>query len=954
MLPALLLLILILLHQVGATNKRDTVDIAGTAVPTAIALLEEAITLYRNGDKREAAGLAERVIEAQPGYAHALNFLGVVRHDLGEPALALVAYERSVALNPEYAGAWSNMGLLLRQVGQVVRSREAFQRSLAIDPNAAIAHNGLGLAIHYLGDPAAAVPHYDRAIELDPNFAEAVYNRGVSLMHTGAVQRAAADYFHALELQPDYVEAMINLASVHHRHGTLEMARSYYEMALGVPDAAVDDRIMVHTNLGVTYVMEYDGEGALAHFGSARALLLLQREVLVGEASTASADQRKNTTERASWKDQKITLSSIDTELRANAAHFSRTRTALCDWELYWPRLFDMFASCDAEMAAGNQASLLPFDTLLLPTPSSSWTLRVARSHSIKWENSQIYTPLALDPVVMLPFSTRMAAASKLVKGGRLRFGYISHDFNDHPTAHMAEGLFVHHDRSRYAVSAYSYGKNDLSVFRARIEDAVESFVEMATLTFIESAQRIRDDQLHVLYDLQCHTRGNRIEIAAVKPAPIIVNYLIYPGPMGAAWIDYLVADAVVAPAERAHQSYLSKLLIMPATYQVNYYPREDYIRISEEGNQHLEGQRENADDDNTFEQQSQLRVQKPKRAAVDPRFEKAEEMDIDDPCMACAVANFVFCNFNKNDKLDPQSFTVWMNILRQVPGSILWMLAPSRAAGNGRAILRNLQREAAARGVAPARIVFAPRRTKRAHLERMRHADLFLDSFVYGAHSTATDALRGGLPVLTVRSENFASRVATSLLLNVGLPEMAVASVEVYERVAVMLARGAMLRGNKGRGLRRMRWISRSGLQRAEISGVLGALARRMTKRREVAKGAQAHPDIPPLGVNVSEQDAGAMLHVSNGGLPLFHIAHYTRAFERGAECMHEVKVARCDIATAAEASCKSNMHIIVGAKGMHTMTVERGWAFIATGGAEKSIFTAFEGAGKIELRTM
>ena len=173
------------------------------------------------------------------------------------------------------------------------------------------------------------------------------------------------------------------------------------------------------------------------------------------------------------------------------------------------------------------------------------------------------------------------------------------------------------------------------------------------------------------------------------------------------------------------------------------------------------------------------------------------------------------------------------MNVLRAVPGSILWLLAPSRAAGNGGAILRNLRREAAARGVAPSRLVFAPRRTKRAHLERMKHADLFLDSFVYGAHSTATDALRGGLPVLTVRGDNFASRVATSLLLNVGLPEMGSASAKVYERVAVALARGAMQRRS---GVRRSLKIRRrdsalSGVRKghAEMSGVLGVLARRL-----------------------------------------------------------------------------------------------------------------------------
>ena len=545
-------------------------------------------------------------------------------------------HERSTAIDPNYAGTWSNLGLLLRQVGEVQASRSAFERSLQLDPKAAAAHNGLGLALHYQGDPVGAIPHYDRALALDPNFAEAMYNRGVSQMHAGAVQAAAQSYFLALELKPDYVEAMINLASVHHRHGSLDMARQYYGMALGVAGASVDDQIMVHTNLGVTYVMDYDGERALAHFGEARALLQLQREVLLGEAravASGSGSTYKNASARATWKHQDVTIASVETELRANTAHFSRTRTAQCDWELYWPRLYEIFAECDAEMMRGKEASLLPFDTLLLPTPSSAWTLRVARSHSVKWEGTDKYAPMALDPA-LLPVST--ASSGDGSRRDRLRIGYVSHDFNDHPTAHMAEGLFEHHDTTRYAVTAYSYGKNDESVFRARIESAVESFVEMAALDFVESAQLIRDDRLHVLFDLQCHTRGNRIEITAVKPAPIIVNFLIYPGPMGAAWIDYLVADAVVTPVEHARHSYLSKLLLMPVTYQVNYYPREDYVRIG-------------ADDRINGDQQKQ--APSPKRAAVDPRFEDAIDIDEDDPCLPCRTASFVFCNFNKNDK---------------------------------------------------------------------------------------------------------------------------------------------------------------------------------------------------------------------------------------------------------------------------------------------------------------
>ena len=417
---------------------------------------------------------------------------------------------------------------------------------------------------------------------------------------------------------------------------------------------------------------------------------------------------------------------------------------------------------------------------------------------------------------------------------------------------------------------------------------------------------------------------------------------------MGAAWIDYLVADAVVTPVEHARHSYLSKLLLMPVTYQVNYYPREDYVRIG-------------ADDRINGDQQKQ--APSPKRAAVDPRFEDAIDIDEDDPCLPCRTASFVFCNFNKNDKLDPESFTVWMNVLRAVPGSILWLLAPSRAAGNGGAILRNLRREAAARGVAPSRLVFAPRRTKRAHLERMKHADLFLDSFVYGAHSTATDALRGGLPVLTVRGDNFASRVATSLLLNVGCRRW---DLPVRRCTSAWRWRWPEVRCKGEAGQTKLEdtatRLALSGVRKghAEMSGVLGVLTTNY-KRFPPSNT----PSLSLRRRSPSESPRRMPRFVACikwGTAAVSHCTTRTRLSAVQSACT------KCElhcVATGRKLEPVPRLVLIakcisLGAEGLHTMTVEHGWALERGSTKAESAeppprgITAFEGAGEIELLTI
>jgi len=316
----------------------------------------------------------------------------------------------------------------------------------------------------------------------------------------------------------------------------------------------------------------------------------------------------------------------------------------------------------------------------------------------------------------------------------RLRIGYVSADFHSHPTMHLMRSFFALHDRRRFEVIAYSIGPDDASDYRRQAERSVDRFVDIRAETARASAQRIRSDAIDILVDLKGFTHEARPEIFALRPAPLRVAWLGYPASTGHGLNDYAVVDRIVAPPEHAGD-YGEKLVWMPHSYQVNDYRQP----IAEDT---------------------------PTRTAL-----------------GLPAAGFVYACFNHAYKIEPEVFHAWMRVLARVPGSVLWLYADKSVAR------ANLAREAAACGIDPARVVFAETMQKAQHLARLRQADLFLDTFTINAHTSASDALWAGLPVLTCPGAAFPARVAASLVAAAGLPQLACASIEDYEEQAVRLA---------------------------------------------------------------------------------------------------------------------------------------------------------------------
>jgi len=405
----------------------------------------------------------------------------------------------------------------------------------------------------------------------------------------------------------------------------------------------------------------------------------------------------------------------LEPDLHHALVHLVHQKQHICDWD----GLNKQIETIRDLVKNSPNSQVSPFAFLSMPNTT-------AAEHKICASNyvMQNYAPL---------FAMRDTLGFTHTRNNKkLKLGYLSADFRLHPLAFLITELIENHDKSQFETFAYSYGINDKSPARKRLEQAFDHFVDIRNLSEIDAAKKINADKIDILIDLTGFTQSSRTGIVALKPAPVSVNWLGYPGTMGdlngEPLFDWLLADKVVAPNQT---DFSEKLLYLPC-YQPN--------------NQREVGKKTNKSAHHLGE-------------------------------------NFVFCSFNQTFKITAEMFALWMRLLAQVPNSVLWLLDCNIWAK------ANLQREAKSAGIDIDRLIFAPRVSIEAHIERQTHADLFLDTLPYNAHTTASDALYRSLPVLTCMGKTFPARVAASLLQTIGLPELICDSLQKYEEKALFLA---------------------------------------------------------------------------------------------------------------------------------------------------------------------
>jgi predicted O-linked N-acetylglucosamine transferase (SPINDLY family) len=614
----------------------------------------------------------ERAIQLKPDVPEAWSNKGIALNNLNLYQDAIDAYDEAIKLNPSYYEAWSNKSVPLKKLKRFTEAVEACDEAISLNPNYAEGWSNKGAALHELKRYEEALMHYDKALSLKPDYAEGWFNKGNTLHELRSYEEALMHYDQALSLNPDYAEGWSNKGNALHELKFYEEAIAHYDKALSLKPDYAD----AWSNKGVTLNGLKLYEEAIAHYDKAL---------------------------------------SLKSDINWILGDLLRTKMKIADWS----GLAESLQNVAKDLMA-NKPVIQPF--ALLGFNDDAFLHK---------RSSEIYTQS------QYPFNTTLGSISKRPKSQdnqKIRIAYFSADFKNHPVAYLIAELFELHDKSQFETYAFSL-MAAADEMRSRLHQVFDHFIDAEKMSDVAIAQYARDLDIDIAIDLSGFTEGSRTGIFSYRAAPIQVNYLGYPGTMGADYIDYIIADKTLIPPD-SQQFYSEKVVYLPASYQVNDR----------------------------------------KRVIADRQFTRQ--------ALGLPEDDFVFCCFNNNHKILPATFAAWMRILKAVEGSVLWLLQDNPK------VVENLRKEADKLGVDPNRLVFAERMALPEHLARHRQADLFLDTLPYNAHTTTSDALWAGLPVLTLMGQSFASRVAASLLQAIGLPELITSTPEEYEALAIELAK--------------------------------------------------------------------------------------------------------------------------------------------------------------------
>ncbi|MEA2988427.1 MAG: protein O-GlcNAc transferase [Alphaproteobacteria bacterium] len=710
----------------------------------AAALYAQAQIACQRGNLAEGAELARRLLTVDPGCARAHELLGMALARLGRREDALASFDAAIARAPERADAHANRGDVLAELGRRDEAVASYDRALALAPDSVDNWCNRGAVMHDLERYGEALASYDRVIALAPDFTDVHCNRGHALRQLGRDEEALASYERAFALEPNHIDAHICHGATLRKLERHAQALASYRRALAISPRHV------------TALM---GQGAalIELARHAEALASFDGVLSVEPDNVDALNNRGLVLDALSRRDE--ALASYAGALALDPDHAG----ALFNRGLTLAKLgrFSAAAVCYRQLLAARPDH-----------PHALGELFACVVMTCDWANTaallpQVVAKLASGDLVISPFELRAVETTpaqhlacarnwlrqkdygvpdrpcerKADRPGKTRIAYLSSDFRAHPVTYLVTELFELHDRKRFEILGISYGPDDGSDMRARVVKAFDRFIDVRDKSDDGVARLLRDLEVDIIVDLNGHTDQGRLGILARRPAPIQVSYLGFAASTAAPFLDYILADKTALPFEQ-QPFFTEKIVHLPDSYYVT-------------------------------ESKRRIAARTPSRAEA-----------------GLPEGAFVFCCFNQNYKISEQIFDVWMRLLRAIDGSVLWLLRSEAAADN-------LRRAAAARGVHPDRIVFADKIDPADNLARHQLADLFLDTLPYNAHTTATDALWAGLPIVTCLGETFVGRVAASQLRAAGMPELVTYRLDEYEALALKLAREPALLGS-------------------------------------------------------------------------------------------------------------------------------------------------------------
>ncbi|KAB2005513.1 hypothetical protein ERO13_D11G252600v2 [Gossypium hirsutum] len=717
------------------------------------------------GNLMKAQGLAQEAyscyleaLRIQPTFAIAWSNLAGLFMDSGDLNRALQYYKEAVKLKPAFPEAYLNLGNIYKALAMPQEAIVCYQRAVQTRPNYPVALGNLASTYYERGQLDLAIHHYKQAIAYDQRFVEAYNNLGNALKDVGRVDEAIQCYNQCLTLQPNHPQALTNLGNIYMEWNMVGAAASYYKATLAVTTGLSAP----FNNLAVIYKQQGNHMEAISCYNEVLRIDPLAADGLVNRGNTykeigrvseaiqdyicainiqpnmaeahanlASAYKDSGHVEAAvkSYK-QALLLRPDFPEATCNLLH---TLQCVCCWEDRDKMFTEVEGIIRRQINMSVLPSVQPFHAIAYPI-DPMLALDISRKYAA-------HCSLIASRFALPPFNHPAPIPIKQDCGNqRLKIGYVSSDFGNHPLSHLMGSVFGMHNRENVEVFCYALSQNDGTEWRQRIQSEAEHFIDVSSMSSDVIAKMINKDGIQILINLNGYTKGARNEIFAMQPAPIQVSYMGFPGTTGADYIDYLVSDEFVSPLRYAH-IYSEKLVHLPHCYFVNDYKQKN-------------------------------------RDVLDPHCQhKRSDYGLPED-------KFIFACFNQLYKMDPEIFNTWCNILKRVPNSALWLLR-FPAAGETR-----LRAYAAAQGVQPEQIIFTDVAMKHEHIRRSALADLCLDTPLCNAHTTGTDVLWAGLPMVTLPLEKMATRVAGSLCLATGLgEEMIVNSMKEYEERAVSLA---------------------------------------------------------------------------------------------------------------------------------------------------------------------
>jgi predicted O-linked N-acetylglucosamine transferase (SPINDLY family) len=700
------------------------------------ALHNRGMALHALGRTAQALASYELLLALAPEHAPAHYGRGLALEGLGRHAQALASQERALALQPDFDDARLARARLLRALGQPGQALEEYARLLAAAPEHAEALFEQGATLQALQRHAQAVASYDRALVARPGFAEACNNRALALLALNQPEQALAACEQAIAIKPDFAEAWSNRGlALHAFPGGAQQALDSYDRALALrPDYAE-----AHANRGHLLQEMRRWPAALGAYESALAIEPRNPDYLYGRGAILHLLDRPE--EALASYEQALAVQPRHLQALSNYAGALQRLRRHAEAAAAYGRLLDIDSAFP--YALGNrlhmQLHVCDWDNYAQSRARVEAAVAAGGHADMPFSFLAVSDSAALQLQCARLHAASGPAAAPLWQGERyghqrMRVAYVSADLGFHPVSYLMAELLELHDRRRFELIAVSLRPPGNSAFDARMRAAFDRYLDASALSDLEIARLMREQEVDLAVDLMGYTGFTRSGIFAHRPAPLHAAYLGYAGTLGSPQMDYLIADPVVMPPGAAVH-YAEQVASLPPTFM----PRD----------------------------RSLAPAPAPARSAV-----------------GLPERGFVFCCFNQAYKLNPPVFGAWMRLLRATPGSVLWL---SDCGPEARA---NLLREAARRGVPGQRIVFAARTPGMAdHLGRIALADLFLDTLPYNAHTTASDALWAGVPVLTCTGEAFASRVAASLLTAASLPELITANLNQYEALALDLA---------------------------------------------------------------------------------------------------------------------------------------------------------------------